>query len=87
VYLALYLLITVNMSNANEVQTDYENTLETAAIIRSAQISGYAAIRLSAAFDELGFPIGRSRMLQKQASNAVPESGQVPDHTKKERRS
>jgi hypothetical protein len=75
------------MSDANEVQTDLENKLETAAIIRSVQVSGYAAVRLSAAFDELGFPIGRSRILQKQASNAVPESGQVSDHTKKERQS
>ena len=79
-------VITVIMRDAYEVQTDPENTLETAANIRSVQVSGYAAIRLSAAFDELGFPIGRSRMLQKQVSNALPESGQVPDHTKKERR-
>ena len=74
------------MSDANEVQTDFENKLETAAIIRSVQVSGYAAIRLSAAFDELGFPIGRSRMLRKQASDAVLKSGQVPDRSKKERR-
>ena len=77
---------TVIMSDANGVQTDFENTIETEAITRSFQVSGHAAIRLSAAFDELGFPIGRSRVLQKHTSNAVLESGQVPGHTKKERR-
>jgi len=73
------------MSNTNIVLMSSETPFKTVAIIPPVQACGRAMVESVPEFKESGFRDRRYRPFQKQSSNAVLESFQIPGYLQEER--